>query len=243
MRLGILLCGEHYPETIKEFGFYDDDYKRILDKSPIDEYLTYRCYLNEFPIDENCCDAFLISGSKFSVYDDYNWIKNLVSIIRKIAKSDKKLSGFCFGHQIIHHALGGRVIKSPKGWGLGLYPVEIQMNYHNFKKGDRIEILAMHQDQVVEMAKGFQKIAGSDFCPYSITQKDNKIFTIQSHPEFEVDFFTMLCAHIKDKAGDELVLEALSNVNKKGEGNRKQAIDFIKNFYEKKVISKEFITN
>ncbi len=42
------------------------------------------------------------------------------------AQGRAKLVGICFGHQIMAEALGGRVEKSPKGWGLGLHHYDVQ---------------------------------------------------------------------------------------------------------------------
>ena len=36
--------------------------------------------------------------------------------------------GVCFGHQIISSALGGKVIKNPKGWELGSYKLTLNNN-------------------------------------------------------------------------------------------------------------------
>jgi GMP synthase-like glutamine amidotransferase len=46
----------------------------------------------------------------------------------------------------------------------------------------------MHQDQVTIPPKGAVVYAASDFCPCAGFYIDDKVLTIQAHPEFLVDF-------------------------------------------------------
>ena len=74
----------------------------------------------ELPSDLNECDAWLITGSRHDAYSDIPWILALRDWIRRAHDANVKLAGICFGHQVIAQALGGEVVKSTKGWGLGV---------------------------------------------------------------------------------------------------------------------------
>jgi GMP synthase-like glutamine amidotransferase len=64
--------------------------------------------------------AIIITGSSNSAYDDEPWIHFLSNVLVQAHQRKVKLVGVCFGHQIIAHALGGRVTLNPQGHETGV---------------------------------------------------------------------------------------------------------------------------
>jgi GMP synthase-like glutamine amidotransferase len=79
-------------------------------------------------------DAFIITGSRFNVRDGHTlpWFPALVKLVRQVAGLEpspppssrncncpdltcKRIYGACYGHQLVAHALGGRVDTNPDG--------------------------------------------------------------------------------------------------------------------------------
>jgi GMP synthase-like glutamine amidotransferase len=186
MKLGILKTDQVRPEWVPEFGEYPDMFIKLLGR--VDPGLEFRVYdveQGEYPADIDEVDAYLITGSKSSVYDDKRWIKTLMEFVRELDRRRKKLVGICFGHQLVAHALGGRTEKSPKGWGVGLHTHRFTAApaWHD-QQTLEFDILVSHQDQVVKNAEGARVLAGSDFCENAVCQVGDHILTFQGHPEF-----------------------------------------------------------
>ena len=77
----------------------------------------------------------------------------------------------------------------------------------------------MHQDQVIEVADGFDVIAGSCYCWNYLTAYKTQVLTVQGHPEFTMPFFTAFLKNIKEKFDEELINKAQfslqGNINNK----------------------------
>lgn len=186
MLLGILQC-DHVREELRElYGDYAPMFTTLLsDVDPTLDFKNYSVVSEEYPQTVDDCDAYLITGSRHSVYDELEWIKALEKWVVAIHSKPKKLVGICFGHQIIAQALGGEVVCSEKGWGTGVYsnqlvakPPFLQSQLEEFA------LLASHQDQVVRMPEGGKVLASSDFCPFYMMSVGEHTFSLQGHPEF-----------------------------------------------------------
>ncbi len=165
-------------------GDYDDMCKALLGRTP-NEAKTYAILDNIFPETLDIYDLFIITGSPHGVYEDHDWIAPLERLIRRAYAKNIKMLGLCFGHQIMAQALGGKVIKSEKGFGIGV------MDYNLAQAGtlaQTISLCAWHQDQVITPPKDAITIASSDFCPHAGLRYANKALSFQPHPEFSKDF-------------------------------------------------------
>ena len=99
MRLGILSNGPGLAEIVKIYGHSTQWIPNVINDSNID-YIVKKVYNNEkLSIDE--ADAWIITGSKYSVYDKLQWIGSLLDFIVKLHANKKYILGICFGHQVI----------------------------------------------------------------------------------------------------------------------------------------------
>lgn len=204
MKLGIIKCDQVSEVFVAQHGQYADMFAHLL--LPIDpnlEFVIYDAELGQLPTDIDQVDAYLISGSRHGVNDGFAWIDQLEEFVLGLYQAQKKVIGICFGHQIIAKALGGKVIKSPKGWGVGVSQNQIVAPkewMHPSK--DQLNILVSHQDQVVELPKEAEVLASSDFCPYYLLRIGHSFLSIQGHPEFTKPYAQDLMISREDAIGD-----------------------------------------
>jgi len=188
MRIGILQTGDAPDELQEQHGNYNNMFERLLGQNHADfEFDVFRVLDGVLPDDVNLCQGWLITGSKYSAYGKQPWIPALKDFILKIVEADLPLVGICFGHQIIAEALGGRVEKSNKGWGLGFDTYSLAPGT-SFDDQDKMTLNIFHQDQITDLPPGAKVYASSNFCQYAGMLIGNQVLTIQAHPEFKTEF-------------------------------------------------------
>lgn len=184
MKIGVLRTGWPPRAEQARFGSYPDMFRRLLGEDAYGwvEFGVDQGALPEAPED---CDAYIVTGSARGVYDADPWIGQLMEFLRH-AKGRAKLVGVCFGHQVMAEAFGGRVIKSPKGWGIGAQDYGVVGREPWMDSATSVRLPASHQDQVVESPPGAEVILASTFTPLAgLAYRDQPAISIQPHPEFE----------------------------------------------------------
>jgi GMP synthase-like glutamine amidotransferase len=190
MLIGILEAGRVPEDLTPRHGDYPPMFETWLRQA--DPGFTFRAYAaldGEIPASPTECDAWLVTGSKFGVYDDEPWIGPLKEFLRAARAANHPIIGVCFGHQLLAEALGGRAVKSEKGWGAGVHDYQV-MHRPGWMAGapDNFAIHAMHQDQVTAIPDDATVLAASPFCEYAMLAYGDPeapdAISIQPHPEF-----------------------------------------------------------
>jgi GMP synthase-like glutamine amidotransferase len=216
VKIGILKTDDVRESLVDDFGEYPDMFGRIIhDVDSSVEVVEYNVMEFEYPADIDELDGYLITGSKFSVYDDEEWIRRLGAFIQELDVRRKKLIGVCFGHQMVAHFLGGETAKSDAGWLIGVQEHVLNEEGLAFTGADAgFEIICSHQDQVVVPARGSVTLAGSDECPNAMCRIGDHILTVQGHPEFSRAYSERLYGLRREELGDEIVDGGLESLGR-----------------------------
>ncbi|WP_299788985.1 GMP synthase [uncultured Shewanella sp.] len=190
MRVGLLLCDDVAESLKDKHGSYPQMFATLF--GSVDERIVINVYpvidgLYPESIDE--CDAYVSTGSRYSVNDDAHWIAEFEAFIVRLNQLKKKFVGICFGHQMMAKALGGEVVNSAKGWGIGVMSTAVKKR-PTWMEGERerFALVVSHSDQVTRMPPGAELIAGSEFCPCYMMQLGDHFLGIQGHPEFSKSY-------------------------------------------------------
>lgn len=102
---------------------------------------------------------------------------------KKIFEMNIPVLGICYGHQLVAHLLGGKVVRGEmKEYGLANLQVGQSALFEGLEGG---EIVWMSHGDKVEIAPdGFKVTASTENCPIAgMADEARKIYSIQFHPE------------------------------------------------------------
>lgn len=217
MRLGILEAGRPPAPLDETHGRYPAMFTDLL-RPHLDadaEIVSYPVIDDSFPNSVTDCDAWLITGSAFGVYDPEPFIPRLIDFVRGAAEARVPTVGICFGHQIVAQALGGEAAKSDRGWGVGAHRYTLHKRPDWLPEtlaAEAFDTYVSHQDQVLTPPPGAEVLAGSEFCPNAMLAVGDTILTLQSHPEMPSAYVGDLYDARRPRIGDERVDAALKTV-------------------------------
>jgi len=191
------------------------------------EVVVYDAVNGELPADPAQVDAWMTTGSRHSVNDDLSWIRDLEGFVRKVADAGVPFVGICFGHQLIAKALGGSVVRSDHGWGIGVQEVEVN---EDLGLGDSYRVLTSYQDQVATLPPGGEILGWNEHCPVSVMSVGSTILGIQGHPEFKAAYSAALMESRRGNLIPEETVDAgLASLGDEPDGERLAAwiLDYI----------------
>jgi GMP synthase-like glutamine amidotransferase len=216
LKVGLLECDDVVGRFPEVEGGYREMFAALL---PEFDFSFFPVHRNAFPENPGECDAWMCSGSKYSVYEKHEWLERLSGFLRNIRRAGKPFVGICFGHQMLAHALGGEVAKARQGWGAGVLPVEVLKQEPWMRPWrDAVRIQHMHQDQVQRLPSEAVLLARSPHCEVAMFRVGATMLGIEGHPEFTVPYARALIDARRKQIGEPRATEALAGVAQPDDG-------------------------
>ena len=224
-RIAILKTGAPPPALAETHGDYPAMFGTLLGDGF--ETTVFDVRQGEWP-DPVGFDGAVITGSAAGVYEDDAWIGALLDWIR-LARGETRLVGVCFGHQAMAQALGGRVEKSDRGWGVGLHRYDVAAPAPwMIPAAATGAIPVSHQGQVVAIPGDALVTLSSAFTPYAGLAWGEDAISFQGHPEFTPAYASDLTAGRRGRIDPVLVDRALETLAQPND--RALVADWIRGF-------------
>ena len=211
MKVGLLLCDHVRPEYQATYGDYPGMFQAAW---PNFDFEVFAVCDGQFPTSVRDCEAYLATGSRYSVYEPIDWIDQAKSLVKEIAASDLPYLGVCFGHQLLAEALNGKVRKAESGWCVGVHSFELQVESSWMQPYQtNLNLLMMCQDQVQELPPNSQVLASAPNCPVGMFQVGDRMLGVQAHPEFSKAYDQLLMETRVDRMGEDVVQSGIASLD------------------------------
>lgn len=155
-------------------------------------------------------EKVLISGSKWSVYEEIPWKKKLEQLYQTLANNNISTYAVCFGAQFLAEFLGGKVTKNPNGTEFGSVHVCLTDagKRHQLLEGfdQQKHVHATHNDHIEVLPSQCELLAYNDNTAVQVFHYQN-FFATQFHPDIPLGEINHLLEMRKEKYQKEGVIK------------------------------------
>lgn len=190
-RILVVRTGSPTPQARARFGEFTEWFERLL--AP--EIVVVDAVRGEpFPARDRIAGV-VVTGSRHSVTAPKPWMERTEAWLLEIARTVPVL-GVCFGHQLLAHALGGKVERNPKGPEVGTREIALTAEGRRDPLFSGLPgilwVQENHEDHVPAAPPGAAVLAGNE---HSLVQAfaHGGIRAVQFHPEFDAARNRVIC--------------------------------------------------
>jgi len=134
----------------------------------------------------------VVTGSAAMVTDLEEWAERTAEWLRDAVDAGMPILGICYGHQLLAHALGGRVGPNPRGREIGTVRLTLTATAaSDLMLGGlptRIDVQATHLERVLELPPNAVLLASSKLdLHHAFRIPGRPVWGVQFHPELSAE--------------------------------------------------------
>lgn len=183
----VLVTGDPVPEARARRGSFVDLIRQAAPGFGTRRWLALDARaLDVIPELEDALAVF-VTGSAASVTEASPWMERAAAWLRTLVAREVPLLGICFGHQLLGHALGGRVAPNPNGREIGTVELTLSEDDEVFGSRGSMIVNTTHLDSVVELPPGAQVLGRTRQEPNAALRFGPRAWGVQYHPELDAE--------------------------------------------------------
>ena len=183
--LGILVTGEPVPNVRHVRGPFERMIRETLADAWDGEVALLDAERGDRPRAGELA-ALVVTGSPASVTSRDAWILDTEAALLAFVRSGAPTFGICFGHQLLTQALGGSVVRNPRGREIGTVDLELLESDPLFGNAPRrLRVNMSHLDSAERLPEGARVLGRTALDPHGAVRFDERTWGVQFHPEFD----------------------------------------------------------
>jgi len=150
----------------------------------------------------------VVTGSAAMVSERLEWSERTGAWLVACVGAGVPVLGLCYGHQLLVHALGGRVGPNPNGREMGT----VDVRFDESARGDPLlgavprvsPFHTTHVESVLSLPDGVRRLASTALDPNSAFAVEpppgepTRVWGVQFHPEFDASVMRAYLAHRRE---------------------------------------------
>jgi GMP synthase (glutamine-hydrolysing) len=183
--IALIKTGSTIAQIKSRHGDFEDWFAEGMGVSDLMQIDVFR--QQALPVPENL-SGVVITGSSAMVSAREDWSERTAAWLNQAVQTGLPVLGVCYGHQLLAHALGGRVGPNPRGRQIGTVSGQlIDSSSNDPLLGYLPKTFAAqtsHSEVVLELPPGARRLATSPLDDNFAIRFAENVWGVQFHPEF-----------------------------------------------------------